>query len=172
MSRFWPTSAATLAVLIAASAFAQHDPSMHQHDGMMKPEANEQPHQTMLSTDGRVIVHFPQELRDHTLANMRDHLLALQQIQEALAVQDFDNAGEIAERRLGMSAMGLHGAHEVAPYMPQGMREVGSAMHRSASQFAHAAEEASATGDMKPVNAALSKVMANCVACHAGYRVQ
>ena len=60
--------------------------------------------------DSRQVVHFPVRLREHTLANMRDHLLALQQIQEALAKQEFDQAGDIAEQRLGMSSMGLHGA--------------------------------------------------------------
>jgi hypothetical protein len=173
MSRIGSAGVGALAAIIAAAAFAQqHDASMHQHGSMTKEEPAMQQRPTTLSTDGRIIVHFPQDLRDHTLANMRDHLLALQQIEEALAVQDFDKAGDIAERRLGMSAMALHGAHDVAPYMPQGMREVGSAMHRSASQFARAAEEASATGDMKPAMAALSRVMANCVGCHAGYRVQ
>jgi hypothetical protein len=129
-------------------------------------------HGAALASDGRQVVHFPQALREHILANMRDHLLALQQIQEALSTQDFDKAADIAEQRLGMSALGLHGAHEVAPYMPPAMQEIGSAMHRSASRFARAAQEAAATGDMKPAVAALSQITAQCVACHTGYRVR
>jgi hypothetical protein len=103
---------------------------------------------------------------------MRDHLLALQQIQEALSTLDYNKAADIAEQRLGMTSLKLHGAHEVAEYMPPGMQDAGSAMHRSASQFAIAAQESSATGDIKPAVAALARVTANCVACHAGYRVE
>lgn len=126
----------------------------------------------MPAADTRQAVHFPPALREDTLANMRDHLLALQQIQEALARQDYDLAGDLAEQRLGMSSLALHGAHEVAQYMPQGMREIGGAMHRSASRFAVAAKDAGATGDVKPALAALSQATAQCVACHAGYRVK
>lgn len=122
--------------------------------------------------DARPVVHFPPQLRIHTLANMRDHLLALQEIQEALAREEFDKAGAIAEQRLGMSSLKLHGAHEVAQYMPDEMRNIGTEMHRSASRFAAAAQEASVTRDMGPVLAGLAGVTRQCVACHAGYRVQ
>jgi hypothetical protein len=152
---------------VAALALAQeHDHSMHQH--MMETPTPG----AVMPADSRQAVHFPKDLREHTLANMRDHLLSLQRIEEALAVEDYDKAADIAERRLGMSSLGLHGAHEVAKYMPPGMQDIGSAMHHSASQFARAAEESSATGDIKPALAALSRITANCVACHSGYRVQ
>jgi hypothetical protein len=48
----------------------------------------------------RQVVHFPKALREHTLTNMRDPLLALQQIQEALAMQEYDLAGDITGQRL------------------------------------------------------------------------
>ncbi|HEX4943113.1 MAG TPA: hypothetical protein VFV55_02100, partial [Usitatibacteraceae bacterium] len=35
--------------------------------------------------DGRQVVDFPEPMRTHTLSNMRDHLAALQEIQQALA---------------------------------------------------------------------------------------
>ena len=141
------------------------------HDQQAQPLAPSATNQASLK-DTRQIVHFPSQLRVHTLANMRDHLLALQQIQIALAKEEFDEAGNIAEARLGMSSMGLHGAHEVAPYMPKAMQAIGSAMHRSASRLAVAAKDAGATGDMKPVLAAMADVTAQCIACHDGYRVK
>jgi len=122
--------------------------------------------------DARQAVHFPDELRAHTLANMRDHLLALQQIDEALARQDFGEAAHIAEFRLGLSSLEVHGAAHLAPYMPKGMQDIGSAMHAAASRLAIAATDAGATGDVKPALAALGQVMRQCVACHAAYRVQ
>lgn len=57
------------------------------------------------------LVRFPATLRDRTLANMRDHLLALAEIQDQLAGQHYELAAAIAEQRLGMSSLKLHGAH-------------------------------------------------------------
>jgi hypothetical protein len=71
-----------------------------------------------------------------------------------------------------MSSLDLHGAHEVAKYMPQGMQDAGTAMHRGASQFAIAVQESAASGDLKPALAALARTTQACVACHAGYRLQ
>jgi cytochrome c556 len=102
---------------------------------------------------------------------MRDHLLALQEIDLALSKSDFDTASRIAEQRLGMSSLELHGASHIAPYMPQGMQDIGTQMHRSASRFAVEAQSASASNDVRPALAALSTVMQQCVACHAAYRL-
>lgn len=163
--------AALAAALFFGAAHAQqHDPALHmQHHG--QAPAQKQPAQAA-PKDTRQAVTFPKTLREHTLANMRDHLLALQEIQEALAKQEYDRAGDIAEQRLGMSSLQLHGAHDVAKYMPKGMQEAGTAMHRNASRFAVAAKDAGATGDVRPALAALASTTAQCVACHAGYRVK
>lgn len=161
--------AALLAVALAVPAwlaFAQHthDPARHEHATAPKGHTP--------AADHRVEVRFPADLRAHTLANMRDHLLALQEIQASLARGRFDQAADVAEQRLGMSSLATHGAHDVAQYMPQGMQDAGSAMHRSASRFARAALDASATSDTRPALAALAEVTGHCVACHAGYRLQ
>ena len=122
--------------------------------------------------DLRVPVHFPESLRQHTLANMRDHLLTLQQIQEALAAGAFDLAAETSEQRLGLSSLRLHGAHDVAKYMPLDMQEIGTRMHVAASRFAVEAANAGATADLKAPLAALSQVTAQCAACHSAYRLE
>jgi hypothetical protein len=157
-------AAAIAAAPSLVSAQHQHDPASH---GMAAAPGRNAP-----TEDRRVQVEFPAELRDHTLANMRDHLLTLQEIQAALAKGRFDQAAEAAERRLGMSSLAAHGAHEVAKYMPQGMQDMGSAMHRSASRFAIAAQDSAAANDVKPALGALAEVTANCVACHAAYRLK
>ena len=117
-------------------------------------------------------VKFPAVLVEETLANMRDHLQTLQEIQLQLGVGHPDKAAELAETRLGMSSLGLHGAAEVSKYMPQGMQDAGTAMHRAASRFAMTAQDASVTGDLKPVFAGLAEITAQCVGCHAGYRLK
>jgi len=71
-----------------------------------------------------------------------------------------------------MTAMQLHGAHEVAKFMPEAMQNAGTEMHRAASRFALAAKDAAATGDFKPVLEAMARLTQQCVACHSAYRLQ
>jgi hypothetical protein len=154
------------AVALSASA-QQHDPSVHGQHASADASGRGAP-----PGDARVAVRFPDALREQTLANMRDHLLGLQEILTALSKQDYDRAAGVAEQRLGMSSLARHGAHEVAKYMPSGMQDAGTAMHHGASRFAIAARDAAATGDVKPALAALAEVVAACSACHAGYRLR
>ena len=121
--------------------------------------------------DSRQLVQFPEPMRLHTITSMRDHLRALQEINVALSKSEFDNAARIAEQRLGMSSLATHGAHDIAPFMPQGMQDIGTQMHRAASRFAVDAQTASVSNDVRPALAALGTVMQQCVACHAAYRL-
>ena len=61
------------------------------------------------------LVKLPEPMRLHTITIMRDHLLALQEIDIALCQNVFDKAASIAEQRFGMSSLELHGAAHVAP---------------------------------------------------------
>jgi hypothetical protein len=148
----------------AAADMSGHDQHHAQMAGAAQPMA--------ATEDSRLLVKYPEPLRIQTLANMRDHLATLGAIQDALARGSFDQASDLAERRLGMSSLEMHGAHEVAMYMPKDMQDAGTAMHRAASRFAIAARDASATGDMRPALAALAQVSQTCVSCHAAYRIQ
>jgi hypothetical protein len=122
--------------------------------------------------DGRIAIEMPGMMRTHMLANMRDHLLAIQEIQGSLAAGKYDAAADIAETRLGMSSLQSHGASHMAGFMPKGMQETGTAMHQAASRFAVVSQEAAVTRDLPRALGALSEVTVNCVACHAGYRVK
>lgn len=122
--------------------------------------------------DARVAVELPPPMHAHMLANMRDHLTALHEIQAALARDETTRAAEIAERRIGVSSLESHGAGHMAPYMPKPMQDIGTAMHRAASRFARVAEEAGVRRDLRPALQALSEVTQQCVACHAGYRLK
>jgi len=144
-----------------AMAWAQHD---HHNAGGHSSTSNDQ--------DKREFVRFPDALREHTLSNMRDHLLALQEIQLHLGLGHNDIAAKIAESRLGMPSLSLHGAAEVAKYMPQGMQDAGTAMHHAASRLAIVVQDAAVTGDSKPVFTGMADLTAQCVGCHAGYRLQ
>ena len=141
-------------VIISSHVFAQH----HGHEALV--------------ADTRVAVEFPAPMKEHILTNMRDHLLAISQIQEAMGNGKFDKAAEIAENRLGQTALKTHNAYENSKFMPKGMQEIGTQMHRSASKFAIEVQNSGATGDMKPALMALSKTTQACVACHAGYKLK
>jgi hypothetical protein len=128
-------------------------------------------HNHEASADTRQLVEFPEAMRLHTITSMRDHLLALQEINVALSRNEFEQAGRIAEQRLGMTSLEAHGASHLAPFMPQAMQEIGTGMHRAASRFAIEAQNATATNDVRPALATLGTVMQQCVACHAAYRL-
>lgn len=165
--RRWIWTLAVSATAAAPLALAQDHEHMHMNEGGSQAATSAH----TVGTDSRVLVKFPAMLREHELANMRDHLQTLSQIQAYLAARDFDRAADIAEKRLGMSSLPLHGAHDVAPYMPKGMQDAGTAMHHAASQFAVATQEAAINNDVPAALAALNKVTQACVACHAGYRL-
>lgn len=118
--------------------------------------------------DTREKVDMPEAMQEHMLANMRDHLAAIDAILAALGDEDFDTAAEVAEDRLGMSSLESHGARHMARVMPEPMRAIGTGMHRAASRFARVAEE----GDALEAYRSLQSVTRNCVACHAGYRLR
>jgi hypothetical protein len=125
----------------------------------------------ILADNDRVTVKLPELMREHMLSNMRDHLLALEEITRFLANQNYDEAAEVAENRLGMSSLELHGASHLGQFMPQEMGAIGTKMHRAASRFALAAKDAELDGGLNKAFSALAEVMQQCVACHAGYKV-
>lgn len=155
--------------LLASAAWAETVDHAHHHDHAARHD-----HAAMhaAAPAAREHVVFPPKLKEETLANMRDHLLAIQEITAYLADRQFDAAADVAETRLGMTSLQRHGAHEVAKYMPAGMRQIGHGMHQAASQFATAAKDAGVTGDTGAALRALATMQSSCVACHAGYQLK
>jgi cytochrome c553 len=123
---------------------------------------------TLAGEDARQFVELPDMMQQHMLANMRDHLAAINEILINMADGHLDKAAEIAETRLGMTSLESHGAGHMSRFMPEGMRKAGTTMHRAASRFALKAQE----GEPLSAYRALSEVTASCVACHAGYRIR
>lgn len=130
---------------------------------------------SIASEDSRQMVELPKMMQEHMLANMRDHLVALNEMLGELAVGNVDKAGEIAEKRLGMSSMSLHGAAHLGKFMPKEMGAIGTNMHRAASQFVIIAKNAELEPGKKSqrkIYKALQEITANCNACHQGYRIR
>ena len=118
--------------------------------------------------DTRQFVDLPEMMQRHMMSNMRDHLAAINEILVDMANGELDQAAGVAESRLGMSSLELHGASHMAKFMPEGMRQAGTSMHKAASRFALTAQEGEASQAYK----ALSDVTSACVACHSGYRIR
>ena len=125
----------------------------------------------VMAEDTRQTVKMPDMMQAHMLSNMRDHLLALEEITRNLAEGQYDKASEIAENRLGMSSLKLHGASHMGKFMPEEMSRIGTNMHRAASRFAMTAKDAELEGGLNKAFSALSEVMQQCVACHSAYKI-
>jgi cytochrome c556 len=125
--------------------------------------------------DARALVRLPEPMQEHMLGNMRDHLVTLNEVIGDVADGKYDAAAELAEQRLGMSSLSLHGAAHMAPFMPQPMQDIGTSMHRAASRLAIVLQNASVSpslDSMRDVSRAIHEVTATCTACHAGYRIR
>lgn len=118
--------------------------------------------------DPRQFVKLPEMMQTHMMGNMRDHLKTINEILIHLSNNEMDKAASIAEKRIGMSSLGSHGAAHMGKFMPKGMRQAGTNMHKAASRFALKAEE----GDLLPAYKMLSEVTSTCVACHSAYRIK
>lgn len=127
---------------------------------------------TFAAGDGRQFVEMPPDARAELRAEMLDFQSAFQQIIAALAEGKSSDAGTIAEKNIGVSAMGRH---RTAPanarpgrYMPPEMHAMARTMHQSASEFANTAQAGDASATLK----ALAQLSGTCVGCHRTYRTQ
>ena len=118
--------------------------------------------------DSRQFVKLPEMMQEHMLMSMRDHLKTINEILLYLSTNQMDKAADIAEHRIGMSSLETHGASHMAKFMPEGMQQAGTNMHKTASLFALKAQE----GDLFSTYKMLSAVTSTCVACHSAYRIR
>ncbi len=132
-------------------------------------------HTATANEDTRQMVKLPPMMQAHMLGNMRDHLVALNEIFDELAKGNVDQAAEIAEKRLGMSSMSLHGAAHLGKFMPREMGQIGTQMHRASSRFVIVARDAElepGQASQRKIYKALADITENCNACHQGYRIR
>jgi hypothetical protein len=122
--------------------------------------------------DARALVPMSPEARAELRAEMLDFQTALHQIVVALGEGKFADAADVAERQIGLSAMGRHRSAPVnarpGMYMPDDMHQMAVSMHAAGSEFARTAKN----GDLAKSLGALQAVTGACVGCHRAYRTQ
>ena len=120
----------------------------------------------------RQLVKLPAPAQEALREEMLDNLLAVNEVLSLMAAGKTQEAGELAEARLGMSAMGKHRSKPMdarpGPHMPPAMHGIGIDGHKAASEFATAAK----TDDRDKALALLPNLTTACVACHFSYRTQ
>jgi len=122
--------------------------------------------------DTRQLADLKPPAQETLRQEMRDNLIALNTIITLLAAGQVKEAGEVAEKELGRSAMGKH-AHKPfderpGPQMPREMHQLGISGHLAATDFARAA----ASGNRDKALAELPALVGSCVACHSSYRIR
>jgi len=116
--------------------------------------------------DGRAPVPLLPMMAEHQKQNMRDHLLAVQEIVAGMAAGDFA-AVERAAARMGYSEqMGAMCTHMGAGAPGFGAQAI--QFHRNADRIVAAARDR----DQVRVLVELGTTLANCTACHAMWKQQ
>jgi hypothetical protein len=125
-----------------------------------------------LAEDNRQLAKLPPAAQEALREEMRDNLLAINEILTLMAAGKVKEAGQLAETSLGQSAMGKHRDKPIearpGPHMPREMHQIGIDGHRAASEFAKVA----ASGDREKALAELPKLTGGCVACHYSWRMR
>lgn len=114
--------------------------------------------------DARTPVPLLPMMAEHQKRNMRDHLVAVQDVTGALAIGDFP-AVQRAAQRLGSSQQMTRTCEHMGAHAP-GFTEVALSFHQTADRIARAAERQDRDG----VLSALNRTLAACTSCHSTYK--
>ncbi len=122
--------------------------------------------ETFHQMDTRKPVPLTPMMANHQLQNMRDHLLAVEQIVAAAAKDDFDGIKTAAER-IGSSPQMRQMCNHMGAGAP-GFTEQALGFHETADGIIEAAENK----DREGVMTALGETLNTCTSCHAQYKQQ
>ncbi|MBU1365510.1 MAG: cytochrome C [Gammaproteobacteria bacterium] len=125
-----------------------------------------------MAEDTRQLAKLPEAAQESLRQEMLDNMVAVNEVLSLMAAGKVREAGEAAEAKLGMSAMGKHRGKPFdarpGPHMPPAMHGIGMDGHKAASEFAAAAK----TGDRDKALALLPNITSACVGCHFSYRTR
>lgn len=119
------------------------------------------------SKDGRMAIHLTAGERALVLEEMRAFLASVQKIAKGISGNDMKLVADYA-RKVGKAAQAeVPGA--LIGKLPLAFKKLGFDTH---SQFDQLALDAESFGDGSHALKQLTELMQNCVACHAGYRLE
>ena len=125
-----------------------------------------------IAEDTRQLAKLPAPAQESLRQEMLDNLVAVNEVLSLMAEGKVKEAGEAAEAKLGMSAMGKHRSKPFdarpGPHMPPAMHGIGMDGHKTVSEFAAVAK----TGDRDKALALLPNLTSACVGCHFSYRTR
>jgi cytochrome c556 len=147
------TAALSIVALIAVAARAESQESAPSAHGLHSQ-----------GMDRRQPLPLSPMMAQHQKENMREHLIAVQQIVAALARDDFD-AVAAAAKPIGYSEEMAQMCTHMGAGAP-GFTEMALTFHRTADTIG----EAATRRDRAAVLAALGNTLQTCTACHAAYR--
>ncbi len=122
--------------------------------------------QVLPASDGRTAILLAPGERDLVLTEMRDFLVALQQISQSIADGDATKAVQAA-RRVGAASQQQVPAGLVGK-LPLAFKQLGFDTHARFDELALNIEQFGDTAQALPE---LAGLMNNCTACHAAYRI-
>ena len=125
-----------------------------------------------VAEDARQLAPLPLPAQEALREEMLGNVATLNEILSLVAADKWQEAGDVAEAKLGKSAMGKHRSKPFearpGPHMPPAMHGIGMDGHQAASDFAAAAK----AGDRAKAMALLPNLTGACVACHYSYRIR
>ena len=119
------------------------------------------------TTDGRMAIHLNAGERDLILQEMRAFLASVQKITKGISENDMALVAEHA-KKVGKAAQGEVPGTLVGK-LPMAFKKLGFDTH---SKFDQLALDAESFGDSSHALEQLSVLMQNCIACHAGHRIE
>ncbi|WP_286019394.1 hypothetical protein [Candidatus Venteria ishoeyi] len=119
------------------------------------------------STDGRMAIHLTPAERDLVLTEMRAFLESIQKITQGIADNDMKLVVEYA-KKVGAAAQGEVPGSLIGK-LPIAFKRLGFDTH---TKFDQLAMDAESLGDGAYALKQLTELMQNCVACHAGHRLE
>jgi hypothetical protein len=120
-------------------------------------------HHDMGSMDMRVPLGVTGEMKQHQLAEMREHVEAIKSIVGLMADSKFDEASKIAHEKLGLTP---EMQVMCGMFHNEKFEKLGLAFHQSGDELGYALKSKDVDASLR----ALNKTMQYCADCHATYR--
>ena len=123
--------------------------------------------ETEVAPDGRTTILFNESERTFFLNEMRNFLIAVQQVTDGIEKDDMSQVATAA-RKVGSEDLG-HVPTGIMAKLPLATKKMGLSTHKAFDQMAMDAES---LGDKDHSLSQLNKILSTCTACHSLYRVR